>query len=543
MSSADLYDPATGSWSSTGSLGTARLDHTATLLPNGKVLIAGGNTNGFIPSTELYDVGLAYSDSRCPVVTSLTNPVCQPGNLVLSGSLFTGDSEGSSGSTNSSAANAPLIRLQRVENEQFLFGLPQVFTATAFLTTLSNLPSGHYRASILSNAISSTEQIFEVDTTPFVGTYGAASVPVGSSANVTPSSLPAAYNGALYPITATAPAAFTGTLSINGTSGVVNVTNAGPPGTFTITVSSSTSCGVAATTFTLDVIGSPSSITASGGTPQSGPTGLPFASPLQATVRDSGGHLLNNITVIFSAPLSGASATFPNGGAAQTNASGVASIIATANAVLGSYNALASIGNPSATFALTNTPAAAVTPTNTIATALTPTSVTVSWTGTAGATYEVLRLAAGGASTTVGTSLSGSLTDNTAIASTAYLYAVRAIAPSLTPYGVADLATTVIFTDPALVAGLAIKAAHVTELRTAVNAVRTLAGMGGGSYTDPTLTPGIVVKAAHMIDLRNALDAARSTLLLPPATYTRGIVAGTTTVAAADINDLRNGVR
>jgi uncharacterized delta-60 repeat protein len=56
LTSAELYDPASGSWTATGSLNTARDDHTATLLPNGKVLVAGGiNSSGALTSAELYD--------------------------------------------------------------------------------------------------------------------------------------------------------------------------------------------------------------------------------------------------------------------------------------------------------------------------------------------------------------------------------------------------------------------------------------------------------------------------------------------------------
>ena len=56
LASAELYDPATGMWSGTGALVTARDRHTATLLPNGKVLVAGGqDSSGDLASAELYD--------------------------------------------------------------------------------------------------------------------------------------------------------------------------------------------------------------------------------------------------------------------------------------------------------------------------------------------------------------------------------------------------------------------------------------------------------------------------------------------------------
>jgi hypothetical protein len=61
LASAEIYDPATGKFSLTGSMATARQNHAATLLQDGRVLIVGGTANGVtgpfgtLASAELYD--------------------------------------------------------------------------------------------------------------------------------------------------------------------------------------------------------------------------------------------------------------------------------------------------------------------------------------------------------------------------------------------------------------------------------------------------------------------------------------------------------
>jgi hypothetical protein len=63
VASAEVYDPATGTFTLTGSMTISREEHTATLLPSGKVLITGGddetlgdaNGGGTLESAEVYD--------------------------------------------------------------------------------------------------------------------------------------------------------------------------------------------------------------------------------------------------------------------------------------------------------------------------------------------------------------------------------------------------------------------------------------------------------------------------------------------------------
>jgi len=57
VASAELYDPATGKFSPTGSMGVSRTSQTATLLSDGRVLVTGGQSTGGseLDSAELYD--------------------------------------------------------------------------------------------------------------------------------------------------------------------------------------------------------------------------------------------------------------------------------------------------------------------------------------------------------------------------------------------------------------------------------------------------------------------------------------------------------
>jgi hypothetical protein len=76
-----------------------------------------------------------------------------------------------------------------------------------------------------------------------------------------------------------------------------------------------------------------------------------------------------------------------------------------------------------------------------------------------------------------------------------------------------DLASTFTFTDDPLVAGTTrVKVVHLTELRTAVNALLSTAGLPSATFTDPSPGAGSSIRKVHIEELRSSILAARSAL-------------------------------
>jgi hypothetical protein len=90
LSSTEIYDPQTQTFSPGPAMTTPRSGHTATLLTNGKILIAGGVGVGwsFLPSAELYDIEkktFTATGSMTTARESHTATLLKSGNVLITG--------------------------------------------------------------------------------------------------------------------------------------------------------------------------------------------------------------------------------------------------------------------------------------------------------------------------------------------------------------------------------------------------------------------------------------------------------------------------
>jgi hypothetical protein len=193
----EVYDPATALFtvsnsSSNGDLANGRIYHTASLLPNGQIVVVGGSdgVGSSLTYVQSYNLGLGFNAStQPPTITKISassangssscsglpnTMFCQGQALVITGTQFTGygstlgtygsQASGSNGSQDS-ATNYPIIQIRRLDNEQSFFLLSDPTSSWSNTNFKSQvLPAisaaGPYLLTIFSNGIPSVSVMF-----------------------------------------------------------------------------------------------------------------------------------------------------------------------------------------------------------------------------------------------------------------------------------------------------------------------------------------------------------------------------------------------
>jgi N-acetylneuraminic acid mutarotase len=199
ITSVEVYDPATNSWLAAGTLFSRRADHTALLLADGRALVIAGYgttdcSNCQNNTLEIYTPETGFSDSRRPTISGIVNT---GGKLHLTGSGFRGDSEGAGGSSAASATNHPMVQLQRLGSEQQAFVLtdPTAFWSAGSIEiaafALAELSNGPYLATVYGGGVPSVASFLtialdpEIAITPNQLDFAAVDLGAGATRTVT----------------------------------------------------------------------------------------------------------------------------------------------------------------------------------------------------------------------------------------------------------------------------------------------------------------------------------------------------------------------
>ena len=428
LTSSELWNPATGEWTLTGSMVNMHAFHAANVLSTGNVLVEGGTSLQLPPGPEVVSASEVYNPSTA-TWTAVGN--LNTARYYAASSLFTGDQvlvAGGNGGGCCSGLSSAELYAPASESWQVTASMSvgAYSLASALLSSTEALVSGGYSCCSTPQSTSNTAltynlatQIWSITASMSQERYGHTLTALSDGTVLAAGGTYTGLNGAGL---TSAERFYNGTpppqitITSNVATIVFNVTGTGcsagsyltattlawtPSASCTVQVSPSTpyvfenwSDGSTEnprtfvapstnTTYSFTVTqtaGNPASISANSGTPQSATVGTAFANPLLALVEDNNGNPVPGATVTFTAPSSGASGSFAGGAnTATTNSSGVAtSAVFTANATAGSYSVTASVAGVSRTsrFKLTNQ--ASNGPGSIAATSGTPQSTTIS---------------------------------------------------------------------------------------------------------------------------------------------------------------------